>query len=121
MNQRRHLTVIAAAATMMSAIPLESLFASWTWIFQCFAIIAIICGAALTGRALRAPVWAQPLIGMGALIIGLTWIHAGTSHALAGLIPDGDTFRYFGQLISTAGTDINQMSIPVDDAPACCS
>jgi hypothetical protein len=118
MNQRRHLTVIAAAATLMAAMPLEILFAEWTWIFQCFALVAIICGAALAGRSLRAPVWAQPLIGLAALVIGLTWIHAGSAHALGGLIPDGDTFRYFGRLISSAGTDINQMAIPVDNTPS---
>ncbi len=117
MNQRRHLTVIAAVATLMSALPLEALFQEWTWIFQCAVIIAIICAASIGGRALRAPVWAQPLIGMVALVIGLTWVHAGTGHAFGGLIPDEDTFRYFGHLIDGAGNDITQMSIPVTDTP----
>ena len=116
MNQRRHLTVIAAAATLLSSIPLEILFAEWGWLVQSTLLVAIICAAMIGARALRTPVWAQPLIGLVAVLFGLTWLQA-SGHAYAGLIPDADTFRQFGSLVNDAGSDINQLAIPAPSTP----
>lgn len=116
MNQRRHLTVIAAVTTLMAAAPLSGLFIQWTWMIEAIIAVSLICAAALVARALRAPVWAQPIATLFALLLGLTWLSAN-AHALGGLLPTLDTFRHFGSLLSNAGTDMNVYSVPVDDRP----
>jgi transglutaminase-like putative cysteine protease len=116
MNQRRHLTVIAAVATLMASAPLTVLFVQWTWMIQAVIVVALICGAALTARALRAPVWAQPLATLLALFLGVTWLNGG-GHAYAGFIPSLDTLRHFRTLLESAGTDMSVYAIPVQDRP----
>jgi transglutaminase-like putative cysteine protease len=115
-NQRRHLTLIAAVATVMATFPLSTLFQLYTWLFQGAMMTALVFGVAMAARAVRVPVWAQPLIGLVVVLFGLTWMQAD-GHALGGLIPDADTFRYFGSLVGQAGTDMNDLAIPVQDTP----
>lgn len=117
MNQRRHIAVIAACATIMGAFPLTPLFENWTWLIQTIILVALICAALVGVRALRAPVWLQPLAGLVVLFIGVTWIF-GHNHAYGGIFPDLDTVRYFGTLASRAGTDLNNYAPPVPEVPS---
>ncbi|HEY2791699.1 MAG TPA: DUF3488 domain-containing protein, partial [Micromonosporaceae bacterium] len=116
MNQRNHLTLIAAAATMMAITPLNTLFLDWSWLFQCAFAIALVCAALMAARWFRAPVWTQPLIGFVALGLTLTW-ELGKGHALGHLIPDGDTLTFFHGLVVQGGNDIASQSTPADTTP----
>jgi transglutaminase-like putative cysteine protease len=113
MNQRRQVTLVAAAATLLATAPLATVYQTWTWSIDCLFAVAAVCGAALGTRALRAPVWAQLLSMAGALLIMLTWLFG--THALLGTIPTAGTFQHFTDLLSSAGTDINDYGVPVPD------
>lgn len=116
MTSRRHIGYIAAAATLLAAFPLSTIYDRWTWLIQCVIGVALVTGAATLARALRAPVWGQVLAMGGALLIGLTWLFQGEEGtALLGIIPTDATFEYFGQLLSRSGSEMQQQGIPVQD------
>ncbi len=114
MNQRRHLSIIAAVATLMAAAPLSILFKQWTWAIDSFIAVAAVCATGIGVRALRAPAWAQPLATSAALLLIITWLFP-SGHEYAGLIPGGGTFTNFRDLISSAMTDMRELAIPVFD------
>lgn len=113
MNQRRHVTLVAAAATLLASAPLSTVYEKWTWSVDVLLVVAAICGAALGTRALRAPIWAQSLAMLGALVIMSTWLFG--ADALAGTIPTLGTLRHFADLLNSAGHDITDFAVPVPD------
>lgn len=115
MNQRRHLTVIAAVTTLMAAAPLSTLYVEWTWAIDCLIAVSVVCGTALGARALRAPTWAQPLASLGALLLIVTWLNPSGDEFIG--IPTGATFAHFGDLIASSGQDMRNLAIPVYDRP----
>ena len=113
MNQRRHVTLVAAAATLLATAPLSTIYQTWTWSVDVLLVVAAICAAALGTRALRAPVWAQSLAMFGALVIMSTWLFG--ADALAATIPTLGTLRHFADLLTSAGHDISDFGVPVPD------
>ena len=113
MNQRRHVTLVAAASTLLATAPLSTVFMAWTWSVDCLFVVAAICAAALGTRAVRSPLWAQLLAMFGALIVMVTWLFG--KGALLGTIPTGTTLTHFGDLLVTAGHDISDYGVPVPD------
>jgi len=116
MNQRRHLSLVAAAATLMAAAPLDVLYKDWSWLVISVFVIGVVCAVSIGTRALRLPVWSQPLAGTVAVIVTVTLLTA-RSDAIAGLIPGPAAWARFGQLLSDAGADIRTEAIPVDSDP----
>jgi transglutaminase-like putative cysteine protease len=114
MNNRRNLGVVAAAATLLAAAPLSSIFDKWTWLIQSFLAVALIAGAATLARALRAPIWGQVGATVLALLLALTWMFPSHQEFL-GIIPTPGTFDYFGQLLRQSVTDMREMGVPVPD------
>jgi transglutaminase-like putative cysteine protease len=114
MTGKRRLGVVAAAATLLAAAPLSVIFLKYTWLFQCALAVGLCAGAVTLARSLRAPVWAQLLSQITALLFALTWMFPG-SEGLGGLIPTTDTFANFGRLMAEAGNDTRTKSVPVDD------
>jgi transglutaminase-like putative cysteine protease len=113
-NQRKHLTLVAAAASLLAALPLASVFEQWTWLIHSFLIVAVLCGVAVLIRSLRAPSWA-PTAGMfAAALLVLTWLYP-SGHEIAGIIPSLDTFKHFNSLLTTAATEMSEFSSPVED------
>ncbi len=114
MNQRKHLTLVAAAASLLAALPLASVFEQWTWLIHSFLIVAVLCGVAVLIRSLRAPTWA-PTAGMFAAgLLVVTWLYP-SGHEIAGIIPSLDTFKHFNSLLTTAATEMSEFSAPVED------
>ena len=113
MNQRRHVTLVAAAATLLATAPLSTVFEAWTWSVDCLFVVAAICAAALGTRAVRAPLWAQLLAMFGALVVMVTWLFG--KGALLGTIPTGTTLTHYGDLLVSAGHDISDYGVPVPD------
>jgi transglutaminase-like putative cysteine protease len=114
MNNRRQLSVVAAAATLLAAAPLSSIFDKWTWLIQCILAVALIAGAATVARALRAPIWGQVGATALALLFALTWMFPSHQEFL-GIIPTPGTFDYFGQLLRQSVTDMRELGVPVPD------
>lgn len=112
--RRYHLTVVAAAATLLASAPLMSLFEGLGWMFRAAFAIAMIAAAAAGTRALRAPDWAQVLAMFGALLLAVTWMF-GSGGELLGLLPTPETFAHFGSLLGEVPDDVAAEAIPVSD------
>jgi len=115
-NQRRHLSLVAAAATLMTAAPLHVLFSDWAWLIDCIFVVAVVCAVSIGVRALRLPIWAQPVAGVIAVVVVVTLISV-RDHAILGLIPGPAAWQQYGQLLSDAGDDIQNLGIPVRSDP----
>jgi transglutaminase-like putative cysteine protease len=116
MSNRRHLGLVAGAATLLAAAPMSAIFDQWTWFFQCLLTVGLIVGAATLARSLRAPVWAQVLAMSGTLVFMLTWLYPSDGEVLA-LIPTPSTFSHFGGLLTAAVDDMSSYGVPVPDRP----
>jgi hypothetical protein len=114
MNQRRHLTLVAAGATLLAALPLSTVFDRWTWLIDAVLAVGVSVGVALTVRSFRVPVWAATAAMSAAFLLLLTWIFP-SGHEIAGIIPTLDTFRNFNDLLVSAGQDMRTLGIPVED------
>ena len=112
MTGRRRLGLVAAAATLLAAAPLSSIFSSYTWLMQCVLTVALIEGAAVATRTFRFPTWAQALSMVIALVLALTWIFPSGGELI---IPQPDTLAHFADLIQQAGEDTRTFGVPVPD------
>jgi transglutaminase-like putative cysteine protease len=110
----RHLGFVAAAATLLAAAPLSTIFERWTWLIQSAVAVALVAGAATLARSLRAPVWAQLLGMMLTLTLVLTLMFSSGEELLA-IIPTPGTFAHFGQLMNFAVEDMRSYGVPVPD------
>ena len=113
MSQRHHIALVAAAATMLAALPIGSIFATWNWLFLVAITVAAVCGTAMAVRAARGPVWVQAVAMFGAWLLCLTWLFPSGSELL--FLPTPATIANFGALLSEAGTQIQEEAIPVPD------
>jgi transglutaminase-like putative cysteine protease len=114
MRSRRHIGLVAAAATLLAAAPLTTIFEQWTWFFQSFIVVGLIAGVAALTRTLRGPLWAQALAMAGALLLALTWMFPSGRELLA-ILPTPATFSHFGELLSGAAHDMRMLAVPVTD------
>ncbi|MFF5227207.1 transglutaminaseTgpA domain-containing protein [Dactylosporangium sp. NPDC000521] len=116
MNQRKHLTLIAAGSAYLSALPLFNVFEEITWAVRAFLVVAAMCGVAVLVRSLRAPTWAPSAAMAVAALFGLTWLYPSSNEYL-GIIPSPGTIKHFGSLLSTASTEMSEFATPVGDRP----
>lgn len=116
MTSRRHMTLVAAAATLLGAAPIISVFDTLKWLLQSIIVVAMIMGAAWAARSLRSRVWAQVGAMVLALLVGLT-MFAGGGTAFAGLIPTPATFAHFGELFAQSGVEVRSAYVPAPDLP----
>lgn len=112
MNQRRHLTLVAAAATLMASAPLKVLFSDWSWLVRGALVVAVVAAVGFAVRASRVPLWAQPLISLVAVIMTVTLLSV-REHAFLGLIPTKATLDDITPLLNQASSDIHNLAIPV--------
>src|SRR6266536_1356148 len=114
MSPRRHLTLVAAGATLLASMPLATVFESWSWFIDGAFAVGLIVAVGLLLRSLRTPVWAPTAGMLGMYLLVLTWLfHSG--HEFLGLLPSPATFRHFNDLLVSAGTDMCDMGVPVQD------
>nr|WP_275941207.1 transglutaminaseTgpA domain-containing protein [Planosporangium flavigriseum] len=99
---------------MLAALPLTSVFATWTWFVDALIVVITTTGVALVVRNLRVASWIPTAAMALALLFVLTWVfHSG--HELLGLIPTPKTFAHFNELLVSAGTDMRDQGVPVAD------
>ncbi|RPE44649.1 uncharacterized protein DUF4129 [Streptomyces sp. Ag109_O5-1] len=111
MSGRARLALTAAAATLMASCALLPLVSPMTWLFQAVFLVAIQTGVGMATR--RVPL-ARPLTVAAqalATLLMLTLVFA-RSHAIAGLIPGPDTFRYLADLLQQGSQDVSRYAIP---------
>ncbi|MFC9928908.1 DUF3488 and DUF4129 domain-containing transglutaminase family protein [Streptomyces sp. NPDC127190] len=111
MSGRARLSLFAAAATLMASTALLPLVDRPTWLLELVPLVAVQTGVGAAAR--RVPL-ARPLtVAAQALttLVLLTLVFAHR-HALLGLIPGPDTFRFFAELFRQGAQDVNQYAIP---------
>src|SRR5512139_2971724 len=116
MSQRRHIAVVAAAATLLAAMPLATVFITWTWLVDCVLVVAVVAGTAILVRAARGPLAVQVPAMAAALLLFLTWLFP-SGHEVLGFLPGADSLRHFGALLTEAGQDMRDYAVPVPDRP----
>lgn len=114
MTQRRHITLVAAGATMIAALPLSSVFAKWTWLVGSLIVVGMMTAAAVALRSIRSPIWLPTLGMIGTYVISLTWLFSD-GNALLGIIPLPETFVHFNKLLADAGVTIRDSGVPIED------
>src|SRR4029453_524561 len=98
MGRRHSLAVIAGLATLLAAMPLASVYETYTWFLYCALAIACVVGTAMLVRTLRGPAWAQVLAMMGSLLLYLTWAFPSGGE-FGRLVPTANTFIHFNSLL----------------------
>jgi transglutaminase-like putative cysteine protease len=113
-NQRKHLTLIAAGSAFLASLPLINVFETYTWAIRSFLVVAVMCGVGLLVRSLRAPSWAPTAAMALAGLLSLTWMYRSHEEYL-GLIPSPGTITHFGDLLRTASQEMSEYATPVGD------
>ncbi len=108
---RARLTICAWAATLMAACALLPLVEPSTWIVQSAFLLAVQSGV---GAATRRVPLARPVTVAAQVLVTLVLLTLAFAreHAVAGLIPGPDTFRFFADLLEVGGDDVSRYSIP---------
>ena len=114
MSQRHPLALVAGAATLLAALPLTTVYATFTWLFYTAVAIAMITGTAMAVRSLRGPLWVQVSAMLAVLMLYLTWSFPSGAE-FARLVPSASTFRHFGQLLNEASGHVQDEAVPVPD------
>src|SRR5262245_7167716 len=114
MSQRHPYAVVAGIATILAAFPLTQIFKEYTWLVYAAFAVAVVVGAAMLVRTARGPVWTQVIAMVGALLLFLTAVFPST-HEFLRLIPTGETFKHFNDLLVLAGNQIRSEAVPVPD------
>ncbi|PKW07262.1 protein of unknown function [Streptomyces sp. 1222.5] len=111
MSGRARLALCAAAATLMASCALLPLVAEPTWLLQLVPLVAVQTGVGAAAR--RVPLGRPLTVAAQTLVtlMLLTLVFA-REHALAGLIPGPDTFRYLAELLQQGSDDVSQYAIP---------
>lgn len=112
MNQRRHLAVVAGAAVALSTVSLSAVYEEWTWFLYVLLGIMAVVGATIGARAARAPMWLQPLAGLGVLVLFVTAVF-DEGAALAGIVPTPGTVTALVAQAQAGFADIAQLAAPV--------
>jgi hypothetical protein len=116
MNQRHTLALTAGAATLLAALPMGTIFVSFTWFLYAALAVAAVVGAAVLVRSIRGPVWTQVIAMLGGLLLLLT-ISFPSGGEFARFIPTKATFLHFNDLLVAAGEHIRSEATPVPDRP----
>lgn len=111
MSGRARLALCAAAATLMASCALLPLVTEPTWLLQLVPLVAVQTGVGAAAR--RVPLGRTLTVAAQALVtlMLLTLVFA-RGHALLGLIPGPDTFRYFASLLQQGTDDVSRYATP---------
>jgi transglutaminase-like putative cysteine protease len=111
MSGRARLALCAVAATLMASCALLPLVDKPSWLLELVPLVAVQAGVGAAAR--RVPLGRPLTVAAQALatLLLLTLVFA-REHAVAGLIPGPDAFRYFAAVLQQGGQDVSQYTIP---------
>ncbi|GAB1335157.1 DUF3488 and transglutaminase-like domain-containing protein [Streptomyces sp. E-15] len=111
MSGRARVALCAAAATLMTCCALLPLVTEPTWLIQLIPLVAVQTGVGAAAR--RVPLGRSLTVVAQALVtlVLLTLVFA-RRHAVAGLIPGPDAFRYFAELLRQGADDVSRYATP---------
>jgi transglutaminase-like putative cysteine protease len=108
------MAIVAGVATLLAAMPLASVFMSWTWMLYAVVAIIVVIGAATLARVMHAPAGVQALAMMAGLLLILTLMFPSGGE-IARVIPTSATFANFNRLFELSGHQIRTSAVPVPD------
>ncbi|MER7484708.1 DUF3488 and transglutaminase-like domain-containing protein [Streptomyces sp. NPDC126497] len=111
MSGRTRLALCAWAATLMTACALLPLVDPGTWIVPTAFLLAVQSGVGAAARRvpLTRPLTVTAQVLVTSLLLTLVFAR---EHALGGLIPGPDAFRFFAELLAQGGDDVGRYAIP---------
>ncbi|MEW2619601.1 DUF3488 and transglutaminase-like domain-containing protein [Streptomyces sp. NPDC048106] len=111
MSGRARLALCAAAATLMASCALLPLVNGPSWLLELLPLVVVQSGVGAVAR--RVPL-ARPLTVAAQAVTTLLLLTVvfARGHAIAGLIPGPETFRYFAELLRQGSQDVSQYAIP---------
>lgn len=98
-------------AVLLTTTALLPLFQDRDWVLRVVGAAVVVVAAGVTGRHLRLPLAAQPLLALLAVLLYVTVVFTGDT--LAVLLPTGDTRDGLTLLVEAGLTDIRELSPPV--------
>ncbi|MYW49431.1 transglutaminaseTgpA domain-containing protein, partial [Streptomyces sp. SID161] len=111
MSGRARLALCAAAATLMTCCALLPLVAEPVWLLQLVPLLAVQTGVGAAAR--RVPLGRSLTVAAQVLVtLVLLTLMFARRHAIAGLLPGPDTFRYFAELLRQGTDDVGRYAIP---------
>jgi transglutaminase-like putative cysteine protease len=108
------MAIVGGVATLLAAMPLASVFLSWTWMMYAAVAITVVIGAATLARVMHAPAGIQVLAMLAGLLLILTLMFP-SGREIARVIPTNDTFANFNRLFELSGHQIRTSAVPVPD------
>ncbi|MGN6689277.1 MAG: transglutaminaseTgpA domain-containing protein [Actinomycetales bacterium] len=109
-------TLVAGAATVLAAWSLTALFVSMGWFWRAALAAAVVAGAGLGARALRAPRLLVPVAQLVALLLYLTLSFVSAT-AYVAVLPSPAAIAAVGELIRQANDTIVTQAAPIAPTP----
>ena len=111
MTARIRLTAVAAVATVLAALALESVFQDGAWVWPVVAAVVCAAGGGALGRRLGMPRPAVALVSLAALVLLATRLY-GNADAVWGFLPGPGAVRDLHALLVTAFDDVRRFASP---------
>ncbi|MFQ6143003.1 DUF3488 and DUF4129 domain-containing transglutaminase family protein [Streptomyces seoulensis] len=111
MSGRTRLELSAAVATLLAACALLPLVGSSRWIMQAALLVAVQSATGAATRRVPLPRPLTVLVQALVTLVLLTLVFA-RGHALAGLVPGPDAFRYLVDLLQQGADDVSRYATP---------
>ena len=111
MPARVRMTVVAAVATLLGSLALETIFLDGGWVWPVVTAIACAAGGCALGRRLAAPRALVPLVGLGALMLVVTRLYGGAD-AVWGFLPGPGAIRDLHAVLLAAMDDVRRLASP---------
>jgi transglutaminase-like putative cysteine protease len=116
MSFGRRLTLVAAAATLLSSAGFMEVFDTPRWLGYALLSVGTVALTGLVVRALRAPLWFQPVAEIAAVLVLMALLF-NRGFTILGVIPTGDGLRAVLDQVSQGFVDITTLAVPVASRP----
>ena len=116
MTARIRLTFVAAVATLLAALALESVFQDGAWVWPVVAAVGCAAGGGALGRRAGVPRPLVALVSLAALLLLATVLYANAD-AVWGFLPGPGAVRDLHALLVTAFDDVRRFASPAPTEP----
>ncbi len=111
------LTLLAAAATLLTATGMTRVFEGVAWWFlPCVGAVVTAGASGLLGRLARVPLAAMPLVYLLGLAFYASAMSAPATRA-GGFVPTSDSWTALRDLASVGAEDVRRLAVPVPERP----
>jgi transglutaminase-like putative cysteine protease len=105
-------TGTVAAGVLLTTLPLRSIFTDWSWLVIGVGCVLPYLAVVVLLRLRSAPRWWHAVAGLLASILMVLWVFV-PQHLLLGVLPTPSSLTDVGDLVSAAGTSMQQEHAPL--------